>query len=79
MMISKSSRSWKESCSCLFQSLVGILTFDYVAFYAGQGFHWVDRCDLPFLKNVRCWWWWVTFIPEELVEVLTLGYFTLRQ
>ncbi len=79
MKISKSIRTWRESCFSLFQTMLALLTFDYFGVEWGWKFVFPQQFGLPFASKLRNCVWWFYFLPEELVEVLTLGYLTLER
>ena len=75
-MIVKSKMSWWKSCFRLIQSLITLFTLDYVYISNWE----IYRRPIKFSKlHFHCYWWLLCFIPEELIEVLTLGYFTWRK
>jgi len=75
MKIIKSFFHWDDSCFQLLQSFVSLLTLRYVYL----------NCELRFLfpkypnfgARLRVWYRSMYVIPEELVEVLTLGHWSL--
>jgi len=71
MKIVKSTRDWEDSCYFLFLDVVAFLTFRF--YLIDRGFYLK-----PNGRRFKIWWFWACRIPEELVEVLTLGYWSLR-
>ncbi len=79
MKITKSYWSWRESCRALFDSLVCFLTFDAIEFTKNWRIQVPWRYNKGLRRRIGVWWWYTCDIPEELIEVLTLGRFTLRK
>ncbi len=79
MKIIKSDHSWKYSCRELFDSIICLLTFDAFEFTEKWRIQVPWRYDKGLKRRVQVWWHFVSDIPEQLIEVLTLGRFTLRQ
>ncbi len=78
MKISKSNIPWKESCHNLFDSIVCLLTFDAIEFTEKWRIQLPPRYNKGLKRRIQVWWNIVSDIPGELIEVLTLGYFTLE-
>ncbi len=78
MKISKSNIPWEESCRCLFDSIVCLITFDAIEFTPNWRIQVPWRYDKGLKRRFRVWCNFVFDIPGDLVEVLTLGRFTLE-
>jgi len=73
MKIVKSEYTWKSSWFQLCNVFVIILSFDHVAMDIRWKFYW--------FKDYRQedWWDHVKSVPELIIEVLTLGYYSLER
>ncbi len=67
-----------ESCRCLFDSIICFATFDAIEFTLDWRVQVPWRYDKGLKRRFRVWWNFVSDIPVELIEVLTLGRFTLE-
>ncbi len=77
MKIIKSDHSWDWSCRDLLDSFVCLMTFDAIEFTEKWRIQVPWRYDKNFKRRVRVWWSIISDIPEQLVEVLTFGRYTL--